>query len=150
MFATRPCGFVYRFVDPPGFTSASTSGGSAPQSVTLSVYSALYGSSATKATINYSASVGGSGSVPSPWYIPQSGAIDTIWVRLTVTAGTSPTSGDAVGSWVSISGTTANWVWTRSSSGTTTATVKLELSTDSGGSTIVVTQSGIAITAECT
>jgi hypothetical protein len=135
------------FVDPPGFLSASTSGGAAPQSVSLNVYSNTFGG-ADKSTINYSATVGGGGSSPKPWYIAPPSAPTSIWARLTVTAGTSPDSGSAVGSWVSIAGTSAGWTWTRSVAGTTTATVTVELATDSGGSDIVVTQTGISISAD--
>lgn len=141
------------YVNPPRFVSLATSGAAAPQGVTLNVYASNFGSDSLKATINASATAAGTFnpvSGISPWYIAQLSAPTAIWARLTVTAGTSPTSGSAVGSWISIAATSANWTWTRSSAGTTTATVTVELSTDSGGSTIVVTQTGISVSANAT
>ena len=64
------------------------------------------------------------------------------WIRATLDAGTNPTSG-TMGSWLKVSGSGSSsrtWQNTRSgSNGTTTSTLKIEISTDSGGSTIVGT-----------
>jgi hypothetical protein len=145
MFACRPIAFVYGYVDPPGALLVSCSGGVAPQSATITVNGATFGLE-QRAAIQLTATSGGS-FVPAngiaPWYLPQAGAPIGIWVKATVTAGTGWSTGSIA--WQSIDGTTVSWVWTRASVGTTTATVKLEFATDSGGANIVATQTGLAV-----
>lgn len=63
--------------------------------------------------------------------------IGSYWVRATVYAGTTPTSG-TIGSWLALT-STRTWSWLRSAVGTTSGTLKIEIATDSGGSTIVAT-----------
>ena len=62
---------------------------------------------------------------------------ESYWVRATVYAGTTPSSG-TIGSWEALT-STRQWHWDRISVGTTSGTLKIEIATDSGGSTIVAT-----------
>ena len=70
---------------------------------------------------------------------------EDLWIKATADTGSAPNNGgDAVGSWLAINGTgssTRNWGWFRSFAdpGTTTGTIKVELSTDASGVTIVAT-----------
>lgn len=80
------------------------------------------------------------------WLTPtDAGAGAGYWVRLTVTAGAAPSSGSGAGAWVSL-GSTVSWQWSRSTIGSTTATVTLEIATDAAGATVVATRSGIPVT----
>ncbi len=80
----------------------------------------------------------GNGTVTGPnWFLPTTGGIGTsYWVRLTLDSGTSPTSGDVVGSWLQITAS-RNWAWARTTVGITAAVCTLEISSDSGGATVV-------------
>ena len=117
MFATKPGTIVYRYNDPIEFSSVSSSGAAAPQSVTIQVNGSTFG--VNFAQVELSATAAGSYSPVSglaPWYMPPSGAPSAVWARLTTTAGTGPTSGDGTG-WVSLSGTSASWTWTQATYG---------------------------------
>lgn len=83
---------------------------------------------------------------PGNWYSPTTTSIgDSYWARVTVTSGSLS------------SGTTGSWVqlntfrdWTRNNAGiegTLSATLTLEIATDSGGSNIVASRSGIVLSA---
>lgn len=66
-----------------------------------------------------------------------------VWIRFTSNSGVVP-SGVAMNTWLKVYGTssanrTATWTYTSDTPGNTTGSVKVELSTDSGGSTIVAT-----------
>jgi hypothetical protein len=75
------------------------------------------------------------GSMMSNWYTPTTAGVGAShWVRATVTSGSL--SSGTTGSWVSIN-TNPAWVCSQTVIGTKTATVTLELATDSGGANIV-------------
>lgn len=79
------------------------------------------------------------------WFAPtETGIGSAYWARVTVTAGTGPTSGAGAGAWVSISGNPF-WQWLRGTVGTTTATITLEIASDSAGTTVVASRSGITV-----
>lgn len=80
------------------------------------------------------------------WRTPtEAGAGAGYWVRLTVTAGAAPSSGSSTGAWVSLA-STVSWQWSRSTVGSTTATVTLEIASDSAGTTVLASRSGITVT----
>jgi hypothetical protein len=67
-----------------------------------------------------------------------------LWIKATLDNGDAPTSGPALGSWWQVtggSGSTRRWTWTETTDGfaTTAGTIKVELSTDSGGTPVVAT-----------
>ena len=77
----------------------------------------------------------------SNWYSPTTAVGASYWIRATVTVGTL-TSG-TTGSWVSLA---SNQSWTKSAtSGAASVTLTLDISTDSGGSVIVLTTTGNVI-----
>lgn len=71
------------------------------------------------------------------------------WARLTVTAGSAPTSGSATSTWLQLN-SSRSWTWTRASLGTTSATITLEIASDSGGTTIVASKTGIPVSVSVT
>lgn len=83
---------------------------------------------------------------PGNWYSPTTTSIgDNYWARVTVTSG-SLFSG-TVDSWLQLNTFRA---WTRQNGGidgTLSATITLEIASDSGGSTIVASRSGIVLSA---
>lgn len=69
-----------------------------------------------------------------------------LWIKATqtgvTTPGDAPNVGDSTDSWLKVRGTSSanrSWGWTQTGLGITEGTVKVDLSTDSGGSTIVAT-----------
>jgi hypothetical protein len=73
------------------------------------------------------------------WDVNQDVPVDDYWLRATVNTGDAPTTGNT-GVWNKISGaSSANYVlrWTKTVSGS--HSVKIEIASDSGGSTIVAT-----------
>lgn len=141
-FATRAGGLPRRVIDPIGMPSVTNSpggGGTTTWRLTFSTVGQI--------TFTSSDSGGANTAVNTEWYIPNTTAIgSSYWVRMTVTAGTSPSPG-TVGSWTQIS-TNQEWDWVRTTVGTTTATLTLDLASDSGGATIVGTKTGIALSLE--
>lgn len=92
-------------------------------------------------------STGNFSTVGPNWYLPTSTGVGAnYWVRMTVTAGSNPTVG-TVGSWLQLSSNRA-WTWTRTTTGVLSATVTVELATDSGGANIIATKTGIVVSAE--
>lgn len=83
---------------------------------------------------------------PGNWYSPTTTSIgDNYWARVTVTSG-SLFSG-TVDSWLQLN---TSRTWTRQNTGidgTLSATITLEIASDSGGSTIVASRSGIVLSA---
>jgi len=80
------------------------------------------------------------------WLTPvEAGVGAGYWARLTVTSGTAPSSGSGAGAWVSLAAT-VYWEWARSTVGSTTAVVKLEIATDAAGATVVASRSSIPVT----
>lgn len=71
------------------------------------------------------------------WVIPHAHA-GSYWIRATLDADSAPSAGPALGSWHALT-TTRTWTWTETDSGTFAGTLKIEIATDSGGSTIVAT-----------
>lgn len=59
------------------------------------------------------------------------------WIRATLNAGNAPDSG-TLGTWLALT-ISRSWRWTITGTGTTSGSVKIEIATDSGGSTIVAT-----------
>ena len=68
--------------------------------------------------------------------LPSSGTV--FYIRATLDSGSSPTSGDTVGSWLALS-TDREWLWLRNTVGLTEGVLKIEIATDSGGTNIVAT-----------
>jgi hypothetical protein len=67
-----------------------------------------------------------------------------LWIRATNVAGDNPTGGSGLGTWLPLVGAGSAerfWTWLETTNGfaTTSGTVMVELSTDSGGVTIVST-----------
>lgn len=88
---------------------------------------------------------GNASSFSTLWYSQQLASAGAAhWVRLTVTAGASPDAGAATGSWLSLS-SQRTWTWIQVAVGNKTATVTLELATDSAGAAVVATKSGLSI-----
>lgn len=74
----------------------------------------------TTGAAEYELGVGGGFNAMSTaaWDGGFSGTISALWqIRLTVSSGTSPSSGDSVGSWLTLGGQTISWVVTRDSLG---------------------------------
>ena len=64
------------------------------------------------------------------------------WIRATNNAGSNPTGGSGLGTWLKVAGSGSSnrsWVWFRATVGTTTGSIKVEIATDSGGTDIVAT-----------
>lgn len=98
-------------------------------------------------TLNTNGSCANSPSTaPGNWYSPTTTSIgDNYWVRATVTSGSL--SSGTVDSWLQLNTFRA---WTRQNGGidgTLSATITLEIASDSGGSTIVASRSGIVLSA---
>lgn len=89
---------------------------------------------------------GGAGSTSGGgWYSPTTAGIGSgYWVRMTLLSGTAPGTSPGLGTWLQLS-SDRQWGWSRASNGSTTATVKIEIATDSGGTNIVATESSIAV-----
>lgn len=67
-----------------------------------------------------------------------------MWIRATNDAGDNPSSGPALATWHKLQGTSEavrTWLWEETTNGfaSTAGTIKVEISTDSGGVTIVAT-----------
>lgn len=69
---------------------------------------------------------------------PITGIGNRYWIRATNNSGTDPDTGPALSTWHALS-TTREWTWTRSSIGTTSGSIKVEIASDSGGTNIVAT-----------
>ena len=85
-------------------------------------------------------SVVGNGSSAGPnWYAPTTAGIgSSYWAKLVVNSGAGPTSGSGLGI-VSLAGG-ANWIWGRSSLGSTTANVTLGVYSDAGATVLVASK----------
>jgi|GEM_PF-6890081 len=92
------------------------------------------------------AATGANSALDAPtWLTPvEAGVGAGYWVRLTVTSGATP-SGSSAGTWISLAAT-LSWSWTRSTVGSTTAVVTLEIASDAAGATVVASRSGIPVT----
>lgn len=66
----------------------------------------------------------------------ESGSADQFWARCTLNAGTLDGANSGTGSWLQLS-TTRNWAIVRTTVGTDTADIDIDIATDSGGSNIV-------------
>lgn len=90
------------------------------------------------------------GNFPPPegrWYDPPLSGIGAVhWIRATLTAGTNPTSG-TMGTWLSLS---AGQFWQnfQAPTGARSSTITFEIATDSSGTNIVATKTGVVIDAE--
>jgi hypothetical protein len=60
------------------------------------------------------------------------------WIRITANAGDNPSTGISLGVWLEIN-VDRDFIWNRSTLGNTAGSVKVEISSDSGGSTILAT-----------
>jgi hypothetical protein len=103
--------------------------------------------SSSSLQFNTDGTMSGSGSVTNNtvagsanWYLPTTTSIGTgFWIRATVTAGTI-TSGSGTGTWLQL---TSARSWGKSAaSGAASATLTLEIATDSLGASIVFTSTG--------
>jgi hypothetical protein len=92
-------------------------------------------------TLNTDGTSSSSGSGTGNWSRP--GAVPSASVRCTVTGGSL--SSGTTGTWLALS-SSRSWTRTRTTLGTSNATITLEYSTD-GGSTVAFTQSGITLSA---
>lgn len=83
---------------------------------------------------------------PTNWYTPTTGSIGTgYWVRATATSGSL--SSGTTGSWLQLN-SARTWVRDNAGTeGTLSATLTLEIATDSGGVNIVATRTGIVLSA---
>lgn len=142
-FATRSGGYPHRVLNPVELASVvSSPGGGGTTTWKLSLMTT--GDMTFRSTDN----AGGSTLQDSAWYLANTANIGaSYWVRMTVTAGTSPT-GESVATWVSLGGVTKEWDWIRTTVGTTTATITLEIASDSAGSTVVGSKAGITLSLE--
>lgn len=76
---------------------------------------------------------------PNEWADPESaGTGNNYWIRFTHNGGTAPNTGDSTGTWHALS-SDREFGYTRSALGTTTGEVKVEIASDSSGTTIVAT-----------
>ena len=78
------------------------------------------------------------------WVVPTTPYGNDYWVRCTVTAGALTTG--TTGSWIDTA-TGPEWRCARTTAGTNTATITLEIASDAAGTTIVATKAGIVLTA---
>ena len=83
------------------------------------------------------------------WFAPTEVGIGAAyWIRLTVTSGDGPNSGDSTGAWLSLSVTrTWSWTVTSNSGGLRSGVVTVQIATDSAGSNIVASKTGVNISA---
>lgn len=98
-------------------------------------------------TLNTNGSCANSPSTaPGNWYSPTTTSIgNNYWARVTVTSGLL--SSGTVNSWLQLN-TSRTWTLQNDGfDGTLSATIKLEIASDSGGSTIVASRSGIVLSA---
>lgn len=74
------------------------------------------------------------------WNASQPTPTATYYIKATLSAGTTPTSGSTMTTWLALT-TRRWWRWTETRNGfyTTTGTLKIEIATDSGGTNIVAT-----------
>lgn len=81
-----------------------------------------------------------SDNVSTDWVIPKAFVI-TYYVRATLDAGSNPTAGSAMDTWLTLvpSGANRSWTWLQVGVGVITGTLKLEIATDSDGNDIVAT-----------
>ena len=141
---------VYRFVNPLNINSFGAGQMAAPLTASLTINGGKTGAYPGKMTFGGSGGSSSDPSTPQAWYFPVEGAPESLWAKVTVTAGASPTQGD-VGEWINIDGVSIisySWLWTRNTSGTTTATITIELSAD--GSTVIASKTGVDVTVQCT
>lgn len=90
----------------------------------------------TDGSANY---VGTLGTTNFSWFDPnRTGVGSEYWCRLTVNSGSTP-SGSATGSILALS-TLRSWSLTRTTIGTTTANVTLQIFSDAGGANVVATR----------
>lgn len=73
--------------------------------------------------------------------------VSNYWIRATITAGTAFSSGSGAGTWIALSGG-AFWNNVKSTSGTKSTTITIEIATDAAGSNIIATKTGIVISAQ--
>ena len=81
------------------------------------------------------------------WFSPEAPNIGAgYWVRLTVTAGTGPSEGDATAAWLSLA-TLRSWSWrfTSNSGGFREGFITIEVASDSAGATVVASVSGVDV-----
>lgn len=79
------------------------------------------------------------------WFHPaRSGVGVGYWIRVTKTAGVNNTSGQALSTWINITGSMF-WTWSQTGMGSKSATLTVELATDSLGTNIVATKTGIPV-----
>jgi hypothetical protein len=77
-------------------------------------------------------------------YYSPSGSTPHVWARMSLISGDAPDN--TVDSWIDMESTIYAWSWVRVGSGTTAAVVKFQVSTDSGGSNIVLDTGNINVT----
>jgi len=84
------------------------------------------------------------------WFAPTIAGVGTLyWVRVTKTAGTNNTAGDALSSWLSLSGVRF-WGWLKSGLGSISATITVEIALDAAGVTVVSTVTGVPVLSNVT
>ena len=144
-FCARPAGIFYRVIDPLPAASVTIGGGSQG---TVKIDWTFRTDGKFNENLNDDVQ---NLNLVKDWYIPTQAVTTDHWVRLTVTAGTDPNGTDSLlkDTWYRLNAS-RKFQWERSTSGTTTATVTLEISSDSGGSTIVGTKTGLVVTLDYT
>lgn len=73
------------------------------------------------------------------WYPDGSPPTGTYWIRFTVYSGDTPDSGDAMTTWHTLASVDRTFGYNRSTTGTESGIIKVEIATDSGGTNIVAT-----------
>jgi hypothetical protein len=81
------------------------------------------------------------------WWLPVGVAQPGLWIRGTVTSGNAPTTGQAVGTWLNLSGTTILWGFAGATSGSQQCTLTVEIARDAAGANVIFTSAGNQVSA---
>lgn len=133
-----------------GMLQLLASGGAGPTDFGGTISSYRFGASASSctATLNTEGSIDGSWSGDSGsdtissdnWYYPNlAGVGASYWVRATLSAGSTPSSGSGTGTWLQLNAT-RSWTYNSGTGGAVSSrsgTLLLEVSTSSGGTPVV-------------
>lgn len=138
-FACRPVGFSGTgVVSPVPVTTVSDTAVDPGDAIATMTFN-------SNGTITLSGNLSAGG---SNWRDPtQTGVGSSFWIRATKTAGTTHNIGATLDTWHSASGAVA-FGWSQTTTGTKSATYTIEIATDSAGTNIVATKTGINIFVE--
>jgi hypothetical protein len=73
------------------------------------------------------------------WYPNGTPPTGRFWIRFTVDSGDTPDTGDSMSTWHTLASTDRTFGYNRSGTGQDRGVIKVEIATDSGGSSIVAT-----------